>query len=290
MGRCTVWELLEAASKFDGSPTVNEDVAKILKKNGHSSGKVAGCTNTIMAMFFSIGAIDTVGGYRNNNKPLTENAKKKGLWHDGKSGILPGDIVVFGRNGKTNHTELAVGCREDISGNYNGGCSRRYRDSHSSKVLGYVRPNYEPMGPMNDLQLTIAACDVILDIYGTGNTRGEQLSVFGKANAAAIQLKVNEVLETPDKTAFAMAVYIIKGHAGKGSYRKKRLGKFYQPAKDRMDAIFALHTHSIEQAAADVISGLYGKMEVRKALLKFNGYDPDMVQKTVNTILERRGG
>ena len=57
-----------------------------------------------------------------------------------------------------------------------------------------------------------------------------------------------------------------------------------------MDAIFALHTHSIEQAAADVISGLYGKMEVRKALLKFNGYDPDMVQKTVNTILERRGG
>ena len=39
-----------------------------------------------------------------------------------------------------------------------------------------------------------------------------------------------------------------------------------------------------------MISGLYGKMEVRKALLKFNGYDPDMVQKTVNTILERRGG
>ena len=249
MGTCTVWELLEAASKFDGSPTVNEDVAKILKKNGHSSGRVAGCTNTIMAMFYSINAIDTVGGYRNNNKPLMENAKKKGLWHDGKKGILPGDIVVFGRNGQTNHTELAVGCREDISGNYNGGCSRRSRDSHSSKVFGYVRPLYKPMGAMDNLQITIAAVDCILDVYGKRGTRAEQLSVFGKDNARKIQDEINRIWGHDDKVLFAMAVYAIAGHAGKGSYRKKRLGTYAAATQRKIDEIYAMRGKNVEEAA-----------------------------------------
>ena len=50
MGK-TVFDLLEIANRFDGSPTVNAEVDKILKKHGHSSGKTAGCTNTLMAMF-----------------------------------------------------------------------------------------------------------------------------------------------------------------------------------------------------------------------------------------------
>lgn len=284
--KCTVWELLDAASKFDGSPTVNEDVKKILKKYGHSSGSVAGCTNTVMAMFYSIDAIDTVGGYRNNNVPLTKNAKEKGLWHDGKEGILPGDIVVFGRNGKTNHTELAIGPVWDISGNYNKGCSRRKRSSHSSKVFGYVRPKYAKMEKMDELQMTITACDVILDVYGKSNVREEQLSVFGSGNADAVQKKVNYLLEKKDRVDFAMAVYIITGHAGKGSYQKKRLGKWYEGAKNKMLSIYALHTHSTEQAAVDVIRGLYGNEEVRKTLLRINGYDPGRVQEIVN---KRRG-
>ena len=47
----TVYDLLEIANRFDGLLTVNEYVDKILKKHGHSSGKTAGCTNTLMAMF-----------------------------------------------------------------------------------------------------------------------------------------------------------------------------------------------------------------------------------------------
>ena len=272
MGKCTVWELLEAASKFDGSPTVNKDVAKILKKHGHSSGTVAGCTNTIMAMFYSIDAIDTVGGYRNNNVPLTSNAKKLGLWHNGKTGILPGDIVVFGRNGKTNHTELAVGCRDDISGNYNGGCSRRSRDSHSSKVFGYVRPLYKPMGVMDNLQITIAAVDCILDVYGKRSTREQQLSVFGKDNARKIQDEINRVWGNADKILFDVAVYAIAGHAGNRSYRKKRLGTYAAATQRKIDEIYAMRGKNAEEAARMDRDGRFGTDAVRKLLLKFCGY------------------
>ena len=38
----TVYDLLEAAAKLDGSPTANEDIRAEMKKHGHDSGKTAG--------------------------------------------------------------------------------------------------------------------------------------------------------------------------------------------------------------------------------------------------------
>lgn len=286
----TVWDLLTAAAFFDGSPTVNEDVRAELKKHGHDSGKTAGCTNTVMAMFYRAGAIDIIGGYENNNAPLMQSAKKKKLWHAGSKGILPGDIVIFGRNGKSNHTELAVGDDLDISGNYKvggkTGCSRRRRSSHSSAILGYVRPKFAAMPEMDNLQTAVAAADVILGVYGTGSIREEQLSVFGKANAEKIQAEVERVYDDIEDTAFIMAVSAIAGFLGNDKYREKRLGNWAGKVQDRIDEIHALSGGTIDQAANYVLDGRFSTNAIRKLLLKFCGYDPEKVQARVNEILK----
>lgn len=286
--KITVWDLLGAAAKFDGSPTVNEDVAAILKKYGHSSGKVAGCTATVMAMFYAAGDIGAVGGYGTPAATAMANAKKAGIWHAGKSGILPGDVVIFGRNGKSNHSELAVGEDLDVSGNYNDACSRRKRSSHSSSILGYIRPKYAAMGAMGELELTIAAVDVMLGVYGSGAAREKNLAVFGAANAKAIQVKVDSDWGDSGKVAFDMAVYTIAGRAGKGTYRKSRLGPFYAAAMDKVNEIYALRTRTHDQAAQDVLDGKYGNGAVRALLLSFNGFDSGKVQEKVNALVAAR--
>jgi len=35
MGKCTVWDVLTAYNKYDGSPTAHKDVVNTLKKHGH---------------------------------------------------------------------------------------------------------------------------------------------------------------------------------------------------------------------------------------------------------------
>ena len=284
MGK-TVFDLLEIANHFDGSPTVNEDVAKILKKNGHSSGKTAGCTNTIMAMFYQLGSVDIIGGYANNNKPFMAQAKKAGIWHSGKDGILPGDIVVFGRNGESNHTELAIGDDLDISGNYNGGCYRRKRSSHSSDILGYARPKYEKMGGMDDLQTIVAASDVLIGVYGTNDTRKRLLSVFGSENADKIQSAVTEAIKTNIEDKI-IAVACIADHYGKDPGRSKKLGRWADKVQARINAIYGMRGKTVEQAARDVINDNYGKGKVRELLLTFCGYTPGEVQDRVNLILK----
>ena len=286
----TVYDLLEAAAKLDGSPTANEDIRAEMKKHGHDSGKTAGCTETIMSMFYSIGAIDIIGGYKASSAPLMENAKSKGLWHPGPKGILPGDIVVFGRNGKSNHTELAVGAEDDVSGNYTvsgvTGCSRRKRSSHSSDIFGYIRPRYAAMPEMDNLQITVAAADCILDVYGSGGTRKEMLSVFGAKNAEKIQAEVDRIWNDPEKTAFDLAVYVIAGHAGKCNYRKKRLGKWADKAQAKIDEIKALGGKTVEQAALLVLADRFSTGAVRRCLLEFCGYDAEKVQAAVNKACE----
>ena len=284
MGK-TVFDLLEIANRFDGSPTVNEEVAAILKNHGHSSGKTAGCTNTLMAMFYQLGSVDIIGGYANNNKPFMAQAKKAGIWHSGKDGILPGDIVVFGRGGESNHTELAIGDDLDISGNYNGGCYRRKRSSHSSDILGYARPKYDKMGGMDDLQTVIAAADVLIGVYGTQDTRKRLLSVFGSDNADKIQSAVTEAVKsnTEDKI---IAVACIADHYGKDPERSKKLGRWADKVQARINAIYGMSGKTVEQAARDVINDNYGKGKVRELLLTFCGYTPGEVQDRVNLILK----
>lgn len=285
---CTVWDFLTALTKYDGSETAHEDVVKTLKSHGHSAKMSdAWCTETMMAALYDAGGIDLVGGYAQTSGTLKKNAQKKGIYHSGTSGILPGDILVFGTaSGKPNHTEANVGYYVDVAGNYNGGCGRRSYKGRS--VIGYVRPKYKAMGAMDNLQATIGAVDCILDVYGSGKTRVNQLSVFGNANAKKIQDEVDRVWGNSSKIAFDMAVYIIAGHAGKGSYRKKRLGKYATSAQNKVEEIYSLRGKTIEQAAQLVLEGKFGTMAVRELLLKFCGYSAAKVQAKVNELLAER--
>jgi hypothetical protein len=238
-----------------------------------------------MAYFFDAGCISIIGGYAADSGSIRRHAEKLGIWHKGDSGILPGDIVLYGSDGKTNHTEFAVGADTNISGNYNGGCSRRKRAGRS--IVGYVRPKYASMPEMDNLQITICACDVMLGVYGTGTTRERLLTVFGTRNAELIQNEVTRVWENTKLRIFDFAVYIIMGRAGNDPYRKKRLGKFATAAQKEVDSIRALRSHSKTQCVQDVIVGRYGNDAIRAMLLKFNGYNAAEIQKMVNDKMGR---
>lgn len=288
---CTVYDVLSKMRKYDGSKTAHKDVIDCLNKHGHHAKMSdAWCTETVMAILYDAGGIDLVGGYAQTSKTLKKNAEKLKIWHSGSSDILPGDIVLYGHDGVPNHTELAVGAVDNLSGNYaeisKDTCQRRKRAGRS--IVGYVRPKYKTMPAMNDLQVMLCACDVMLGVYGSGDTRVKMLSVFGTANAEAIQKEVTRVFGDTGKMPFDFAVYIIQGFAGNSDYRKKRLGSYYASAQERVNEIFALHTHSVTEAAYDVIGGKYGNGEVRKALLRFNGYDAEQVQETINEIYKRK--
>lgn len=282
----TAWDILVAMAKYDGSPTAHEDVIDDLKKY---AGKVvnksdAWCTETIMAAIARCNALPLVGGYSSSAAKLKAAAKKAGIWHDGSFGILPGDIVLYGKS--ANHTEIAAGKDANISGNYNGGCSRRKRSGRN--IDGYVRPKYAKMPEMDELQLTIAACDVLLGVYGSGEDRERMLSVFGAENAGKIQEKVNALCAYAPALDLAMAAYVIAGRAGKGDYRKKRLGDYASRAQTRTNSLWELRGKSIEQVAQLVLQDEFGKGAVRELLLEFCGYDPAEVQKRVNELVKER--
>lgn len=277
MGK-TVYDLLSATCKYDGSPTAHADVIATLKKHGHTvKSSAAWCSETVMAYFYDAGCIDLIGGYSDNAPAIKAKAKKLGIWHSGSSGILPGDIVLYGT---PNHTEFCIGHNLNVSGNYNGGCSRRKQSGRT--INGYVRPKYSAVPTMDNLQTTICACDVMLGVYSSGSARTKAMSVFGAKNAELIQTEVTRVWGDAGKVPFDMAVYVLSGHAGKSDYRKKRLGSFYASAQEKVNAIYALHTHSIDQAVDDVLAGKYGTGAVRAFLLGFNGYDAEKVQEAVN--------
>jgi uncharacterized protein (TIGR01370 family) len=284
----TRWSVLEAAAKYDGSETAHKDVVARIKALGHSmSMSTAWCTETVMAIYADAGALDLIGGYAADSGTLKKHAQKLGIWHSGTSGILPGCPIVYkGSDGKPNHTEMAVGYNVTISGNHNGKCDRRSWSGR--KVDGWISPKFPDMGAMDNLQATIAACDVILGVYGAGATREKQLESFGSANRKRIQDEVNRVWADAGKIAFDMAVYIIAGRAGKGSYRKNRLKSYAVSGQARVDAINACRGRTTEQAAQSVINGAFGTEEVRAFLLTYCGYDAEKVQKTVNEILEKK--
>ena len=289
----TVYDVLHAIARYDGSPTAHKDVVSCLKKHGHNvSMSDQWCTETVMAAFYDAGAIDTVGGYKRVSGDLKKQAEKEGIWHSGTNGILPGDIIVYGRSGKPNHTELAVGNNITVAGNHkeisSDTCDRRKWKGRS--VVGYVRPKYARMPTMNNLQIAVCAVDCILGVYGSGKTRETMLAVFGTENAKKIQSEVDRVWGSEDLIARNMAVYVIAGHAGKENYRKKRLGKYADKAQAKIEAIYAMRGKTVTQAARDVINDNYGKDAVRNLLLSFCGYDAEKVQAEVNRILQPAEG
>lgn len=283
MGK-TFYDVLAATAKYDGNAGAHSAVIETIRKHGHSLKSTdAWCSETVMSYFFDAGCISIIGGYSNNAPSIKAKAKKLGIWHDGSSGIRPGDIVIYGAT--PNHTEFAIGDDLNISGNYRGGCSRRKRSGRT--INGYVRPKYEIMPVMDNLQYTLCACDVMLGVYGTGTTRERMLTVFGTRNAELIQNEVTRVWENPKLRTFDFAVYIIMGRAGNDPYRKKRLGKFATAAQKEVDSIRVLRSHSKAQCVQDVIAGRYGNDAIRAMLLKFNGYNAAEIQKMVNDKMGR---
>jgi len=285
----TVYDVLHAVTKYDGSPTAHKDVVSCLKKYGHKmSMSDQWCTETVMAVLYDANAIDSIGGFKRSSGELKKQAEKLGIWHKGQTGILPGDIIVYGKNGTPNHTEIAIGNNITVTGNHKeiapDTCDRRKWRGRS--IVGYVRPKYDKMPQMDNLQTLIVAVDCILNIYGTNKIRENMLSVFGSYNAEKIQSEVDRVWGKEDLIARNMAVYVIAGHAGKDNYRKKRLGKYADKAQARVELIYAMRGKTVTRAAKDVINDNYGKDAVRNLLLSFCGYDAEKVQAEVNRLLK----
>lgn len=291
MGKCTIWDVLTACSKYDGSSTAHKDVINTLNKHGHHAKMSdAWCTETIMAIFYDANAIDLIGGYSQISDNLKKKAEKLGIWHKGTSGIRPGDIILYGHNNNPNHTELVVGSTMCVSGNYaeisKDTCARRKWTGRS--VVGYVRPKYNTMPAMNDLQVTICAAEVILGTYGSGDNRTKALAAFGEINAKQIQSKVNEIVLSNNKTIQALAVAAIAGYMGKNTYRTKRLSTWSNKVQTRVNEIYALRGKSVQAAAQYVIDGKFGSGYTRVLLLKFCGYDAVAVQAKVNDIIKKK--
>lgn len=136
-----------AMKPFIDSPTAHKDFVaeynKMMDKVGHSkiSEKNAWCTEFVDWAFWKAGLLDLIG-YGKQSKNLMENAIKKGTWKKGSSDIRYGDVVVYkDSKGNPNHTEFALGGKDFISGNYNGGVHVRHRNSFGS-VKGRIRPRY----------------------------------------------------------------------------------------------------------------------------------------------------
>lgn len=285
-----VYEMLHAVARYDGSATAHKDVVDCLNKHGHNVKKSdQWCTETVMAALYDVGAIGLVGGYVQVSGDLKKHAEKKGIWKAGTSDILPGDILVYGKNGKPNHTEIAIGHNVTVSGNHKeiskDTCDRRSWSGRS--IIGRVRPKYDKMPAMDNLQVTIAAVDCILGVYGSGKTREKMLSVFGADNAARIQAEIDRVWDDMDKIIFDMAVYVIAGHAGKDAYRRKRLGNYAEDTQARIDVLYALSGKTVEEATQLVLDNEFGTNAVRKLLLEFCGYDVEKVQAAVNDALKQ---
>ena len=287
MGKCTFWDVLTAYNKYDGSKTAHQDVVNTLNKHGHHV-KMSDewCSQTVMAALYDANGIDTIG-YAASASAITSKAKKLGIWHSGTTGMRPGDIVIFCDSKKTpNHTEFCIGYNRNISGNYNGGCSRRAYKNRS--ILGYARPKYNAMPAMNDLQITICAAQVILGTYGSGTNREAMLAVFGTTNAKAIQAKVNEIASDEKKIIRALTVSTIAGYTGKDSYRAKRLASWNTKVQSDINAIYSLKGKNAEAAAQYVIEGKFGTGQVRVLLLKFCGYNATTIQTKVNELLKKK--
>lgn len=284
----TAWDVYSALKKYDGSPTAHKDVIDTVNTHGHHAKMAdAWCTETVMAVLYDAGAIDCIGGYSSYSGEAKKKAKSKGIFHEGSAGVMPFDHVIYGdKSGKPNHSEIAIGKSLNVSGNYNKACSRRKRTGR--RIVGYTRPKYSACASFNNLQVTILAAETLLGTYGTGNEREKYLSVFGKENAAKVLQEVERIYHSADLTAFALAVYAIKGYAGNNEYRKKRLGSWADTVQKKINSIHALKGKTVAGAVQDVLAGKYGTNAVRSALLAFNGYDAANVQAEVNKALDAK--
>lgn len=140
---------------------------------------------------------------------------------------------------------------------------------------------------MDRLILISAVSDVLLNVYGTKETRKRKLRAkFGTA-ADLIQKEVDTCVSQKAEYKY-MAVACIAGHYGAGKTRRKKLGWRFTKVQDRIDYIYSMRGRSLESVAKLVIGDMFDKGSARELLLKFCGYNPEAVQAAVNYILNTR--
>ena len=137
----TGWKkVLAVLTDIMNAKNPHQAVIDILKKHGHTlKWDSAWCSETVVSAFLEAGLVDLIGGYTTNAPSLKKHAKELGIWHSGSSGIMAGDIVLYG-SGEPNHTEIAVDGTYNISGNYNGTVKKRKRAGRT--INGHIRPKY----------------------------------------------------------------------------------------------------------------------------------------------------
>ena len=287
----TFYDVLKVLNKYIGQKDAHKrTIDYLVSQKIKADMDDAWCTEFVMAVLKEAGCIDLIGGYSQISGSVKKKAIAKGIYHAGSSGIMPGDIVLYGRNGKTNHTELAVGASMNVSGNYtlNGHNGVYYRKRSGRTIIGYVRPKYKPMPDFNNLDDVIFSSFVMLGFYASGQTRSNIMTfVFGK-NADRIQKEVTRVSNDSEKTIFNLAVFTISGFASKDPYRKTILGTYRDSVQDEINHIYGLRNKSIDEVAQLVLDDEFGTNEVRKSLLEFCGYNALDVQKKVNEIIDKK--
>lgn len=234
-----------AMKPFIDSPTAHKDFVaeynKMMDKVGHSkiSEKNAWCTEFVDWAFWKAGLLDLIG-YGKQSKNLMENAIKKGTWKEGSSDIRYGDVVVYkDSKGNPNHTEFALGGKDFISGNYNGGVHVRHRSSFGS-VKGRIRPRYpeeekkRDEKPAGGNRIRIAA----LAFFDTGDESAQ----YGDCTAL-IQYGAD------DKTV-EHAVLI---DCGMSESSANIIKKLHAMGVKKLDAIVISHAHGDHYGGADNI-------------------------------------
>ena len=113
------YDVLKVLNKYIGEKDAHKKTVDYLKANNFKMDmETPWCTEFVMAIMHEANCLDLIGTYSQGSGSVKRKATEKGIYHSGSSGIMPGDIVLYGKNGKPNHVEYAVGASLNVSGNY----------------------------------------------------------------------------------------------------------------------------------------------------------------------------
>lgn len=249
---------------------------------------------------------------------LVEAAKKKGCWVENDAFIpQPGDAILYdwddsGRGDNTG-TPDHIGTVEKVNssartmtiieGNYSDSVKRRTVSFNATGIRGFITPKYtSDTGAAKSLDEV--AQEVLAGLWGNAEARIAALKAAGY-DPDAVQRRVNELIgienpepaPAPKKTVDELAQEVLDGLWGDADARIAALkAAGYDPdaVQKRVNELLGVQSpapvpqKSVDEVAKEVLAGLWGNADARIAALKAAGYDPDVVQKRVNELLEEQ--
>lgn len=192
----------------------------------------------------------------------------------------------FGSNPHNKHAHFSVGR------GYDGQSQAPYDNATDWAVSGST-----PAPTPNKSTDTVAR-EVIAGNWGTGADRVNALTAAGY-NYSTIQGAVNAILGAPSapakKSNEEIASEVLKGYWGNGTDRQAKLaaaGYDYNVIQSIVNRTVSTHPaparKSNEQVAGEVLAGLWGNGDDRKAKLAAAGYDYGTIQGIVNGVVGRK--